>query len=787
MINTKTIKRKKTKKIINESSCNAENKRIVEFFSIKKLFIYIPLFFVLCSANIFGKISPCTYALFLVLIFLGENKFVCSLSFLCGYMLCGLELNELVFAVCLVVLADISMFVISKKYSEVPLYLMLIFSLLGGLLFLIFCDKNIENFYLSIVEVFANAIFVVSSTKFFRLLKKRKFNLKMNIDECVSASLVVAIVFCGLESLNIFVFDILKFVGICIILFGLYILPQNYQFVLPIVFGIGASLVGGNLNYIIIFESILIFDLIFKHYSKIFVATSTFMIDLTLELFFNMSHMPIYFSILPSLFACLIFLCVPNKFVVRIQEKFFATNDSEVTLKNILNQNKLSVANKLAYTAEVFYEMDKDFRKLVNGSIDIKTAKNIICSELIKSCCEGCSQKARCLKGFGGELKNVFEKLISAGFEKGKVTLVDLPSYLTNRCSKLNSIILNLNMLLGEYKKYNGVMTNLDESKVLIAEQLGGISQILSSLSQDARQVATIDYKMENEIKENLTYNNIIVSDVVCFEKDENTSIVSLVLRAVDFDNEKLTSVISKVCRKKMALDEYIPNNSSQSLYLSYKTAPLYSISFGLAQATKGGEEVCGDTHSLRRLSGDKFLFVLCDGMGHGKNANNASELSISLLENFYKAGYNNQTILTSLNSLLNLGRKDIFSALDVSVVDLKSGETDFIKQGASIGYIKNNNEISRIETSGLPVGILDRIEPKVSKTILSPEDTLFMFSDGVVDAFEDEDKLISFLKDMPSANAQECANSILNRAKKLQKNFPSDDMTVIVGKLFYA
>jgi len=786
MIATK-IATKKNNNIANKNSYKSQEKPNIEFFSLKKFLIYIALFYVLCSANIFGKINPCTYGLFLVLIFLGENKFVCSLSFLCGYIICGLNISEVVFAVSLVFLTNISALFLMKNNKEVPLYIMLIFSLFSGLLFLMFCDKNIEKFYLSIVEVFANAIFVVSSTKFFRLLKHRKFNLKMNIDECVSACFVVSIVFCGLQTLNCFAFDLVKFIGILSLLFAIYIMPENYLFGLPIIFGIGASLVAGNLNYIIVFESILLFDMIFKNYSKIFVVLSTFIVDLTLELFFNITILPIYYSILPSLFACTFFLCVPSKFITKLKEKLFVEQDNQIALKNILNQNKLSIANKLAYTAEVFYEMDKDFRKLINGTVDKKTAKNIICSELIKSCCQNCPQKARCLKGFSGELKNVFEKLISAGFEKGKVTLVDLPSYLTNRCSKLNSIILNLNMLLGEYKKYNNVMTNLDESKALIAEQLGGISQILNSLSQDARQVTSVDYKMENEIKENLTYNDIVVSDVICFEKDENTNVVSLLLRIIDFDNEKISNIISQVCKKKMILDEYIPNNFSQTVFVSYKTAPLYSVSFGVAQSTKAGEDVCGDTHSLKKLVNDKFLFVLCDGMGHGKKANEASELSISLLENFYKAGYDNQTILTSLNSLLNLGRRDIFSALDVSVIDLKSGETDFIKQGATIGYIKNHDEINKIETSGLPVGILDKIEPKVSKTILSVEDTLFMFSDGVVDAFQDENLLISFLKDLPTANAQECANSILNKAKKLQGNFPNDDMTVLVGKLFYA
>ena len=338
-----------------------------------------------------------------------------------------------------------------------------------------------------------------------------------------------------------------------------------------------------------------------------------------------------------------------------------------------------------------------------------------------------------------------------------------------------------------EYKSYTNVLNNLDASKLLIAEQLGGISHVLSCMAKDTNEVVSSNEELQKVIKQNLIYENIVPSEVVCFEKDYQTNVVAMIIRNIDFDDNKIQKILSKATSCKMALSQVLPVPNNQNLScLFYSTAPTYDISVGVAQCCKGGEEICGDTHSISKITDDKFMLALCDGMGHGKKANRASELSISLIENFYKAGFDNHTILTSVNSLLNMGKEEMFSALDICVVDLKSGEADFIKQGATIGFVKNAKEINKISSSSLPMGILEKVKPNITKTMLSTDDTIVMLSDGVVDCFGEENLLQDYILSLPHKTPQELANTILNRAKLKQKNYPNDDMTVIVAKLFF-
>ncbi len=258
-----------------------------------------------------------------------------------------------------------------------------------------------------------------------------------------------------------------------------------------------------------------------------------------------------------------------------------------------------------------------------------------------------------------------------------------------------------------------------------------------------------------------------------------------MMIRTIDFDNEKILKVLNTFCPNKMVLDEVVPSQDNNMTYISYKTAPIYDVAVGVAKMTKGGSENSGDTHSMVKLSSGKFMVALCDGMGSGDKANKKSETSINLIENFYRAGYDDETILSCVNNLLNLTSENVFSALDLSIIDLKNGEADFIKQGATVGFIKKGEEVSKIESNSLPLGILQNISPKVTKTVLSPDEMLIMMSDGIVDALGEEN-LEEYLKCVNFKSPQEMADNILNKAKVVQKNYPNDDMTVLVSKLFY-
>jgi stage II sporulation protein E len=754
------------------------------FLRLAKYAGYFALFFVLSRARVMGVLSPCFFGLFVSLVFLDNNVYYLSLAYLSSVLLNDPTTYSIIFSLSMCVCLSIVASVMKKRGKIFATWKNFLLCLGFGALYVALNTTSLTLIYISIINAFLNALFMLCCSNFFKIVKNRKFNLNLNADEIVCGMLILALVFCALVSFEIPFFDIVKFLGYAVILFSLAVIPGAFSVVVAIVMGLGTFLNAGQLQYITLFSIVSAFTYIFKNQNKIFAVISLLAIDLSLNLFMNLFGEFDPLSLVPTVTAGAIFLAIPTKVFQNIRNNLFLDNSNN-TLKNILNQNKLQTSKKLLYASEVFFEMDKSFRKLVKGSVSETDAKNLLCGELIRENCENCPQRLRCLKGFNSELKRIFESLINTGFEKGKITLVDLPQYLTTRCVKLNNILNSINTLLADYKNYTKVNLDLDSSKLLIAEQLKGVSNVLANLSCQTRETVTLDHRFEKQIKETLIYNDIVPNEVVCFEKDEQTSVVSMILRNIDFDNAKIEKILNSIFRHKMVQDEILPSENSGLTYVSYKTAPVYDVAVGLAKETKGGMQTSGDTHAMTKLPSGKILLAICDGMGSGKVASEKSETSINLIENFYRVGFDNETIIQSVNKLLNLTSSNVFSAMDISVIDLKNGEVDFIKQGATVGFIKRNEEVLRIESNTLPLGILDEVKPNLTKTVLTPDDIVVMMSDGVVDAFG-EDDLVEYLRRLPSSSPQNLADTVLNRAKERQQNFAQDDMTVLCGKLFY-
>jgi stage II sporulation protein E len=217
---------------------------------------------------------------------------------------------------------------------------------------------------------------------------------------------------------------------------------------------------------------------------------------------------------------------------------------------------------------------------------------------------------------------------------------------------------------------------------------------------------------------------------------------------------------------------------------LSLESCPLFDMVFGVAKAAKDNREESGDNYSLLKFGFNKFMMAICDGMGNGKNAQDISEKATSLIENFYRAEFDSEIILSSVNKLLNLHGGEYFSTIDICSVDLSSGVVDFVKLGATASFIKHSDTITKIDGGALPVGVLEDANPKITKTSLDFGDIVVLTSDGVVDCMGEE-TLEQFILDCDSAAPQELADKILGKAKSSCGGVPNDDMTVVVGKIF--
>ena len=151
--------------------------------------------------------------------------------------------------------------------------------------------------------------------------------------------------------------------------------------------------------------------------------------------------------------------------------------------------------------------------------------------------------------------------------------------------------------------------------------------------------------------------------------------------------------------------------------------------------------------------------------MGKGKKAYEESYITIDILEKMMDAKIDDEIVINTINNMLLLKSSDeeMFSTLDLGIIDLKKGTLETIKMGACSTYIKRNDkDIDLISSSSLPDGILDAGK-----------------NNNLGDNW-----LIYFLQKIKTTNPKEIANLILDRALEIQDGVVEDDMTVLVTKV---
>lgn len=633
------------------------------------------------------------------------------------------------------------------------------------------------------VSIVLGCLFMFACMNVFEAFIIRGFSNKLTSLEIVSLFSIISCLSGGLVVLNIGAFSFLKLFVCFVVLVFAFCSTTTLTLLVAAISALGSVIATNNAVFFAPFMIWALAALLFKKRFRIFMVVAVVMVELVIGFYFKLYYHFGIFEVLPVLVSCLIFMCLPKNWCKEISVVFNLSKD-RLAMKNVVNRNREILHNRLGNLSEIFNDMNIIYRNLLKRGMTLEEVKTLLQQEIKEKICSFCPDRNHCHRTFSDSTKKVFDELITIAYQKGKATLLDIPSFLTSRCKQTTSILGSVNTLTAQYKKYMSMVKDVDTSKVIIADQLLGVSKIMGGLSKEIESNISFDTSRENKILDELTYFNIICIDAVVFEKDIWTMEVSLVVRTEDAQKPRIVDVASKVCGKKMSIYETFPSSRPNFTVVNLKTAPKYDCLFGVCQRTKNGSKISGDTYSIVKLGGDKILFAISDGMGSGEGAAKTSELSISLVENFYKAGFDNDLILSTVNKLLSLHKEEIFSALDICIFDQKGGLVDFVKMASANSFILSEDECQMIETGALPMGIVEDAEPLIKKSVVKEKDFVVLMSDGVSDSFADVEELKDCLKSIKTKNPQEFADELVERALACNNGYAVDDMSVIAIKV---
>ncbi|MBO7508332.1 MAG: SpoIIE family protein phosphatase, partial [Clostridia bacterium] len=641
-------------------------------------------------------------------------------------------LLETLFCVCVILICYFA----HKKYHKIiPLYLLGIYAVFSQAVYLYYHLISINQIVPSLMYLVFGELFLYASINIFKTLLVKGVGLKLTIDECVCIFVFFGALGAGLSVASPLGFPILNIVAVFFILLATFIYSStSVPIVLALSFGLGYALQTGGLSMLAIFGVISICSVMFKSTNKYFSVMAIIIADVVLGLYFNAYGAYNYKILTTTILGEVLFLCISNQTLL-FMKTLLGEKSSTIALRGMVNRSRDNLCKKMYNLSEVFDEMDRSFKSTIRGLLPAAEAKQMLKEELLSKVCYDCPEKHRCHRILSKETNEILDAIISAGLDRGKVTLLDIPPFLSGRCSKTNIILNNINQLINSYKQYTYCVSSVDTSKALIAEEFQGVSKLLKKLADQTKELVTFDEELESKLVEELNYVNIMTNEAYIYQKDGKILSCTLTLKNKDISNPNLYSTLSKNFGTKMALASSEPSGIPGFTIANFAESPRYECIFGSSGANKFGNTVSGDSYSFLRLPGNKILLSVCDGMGSGEDAQKLSDTTISLIENFYKVDFDDETILSSVNKLLSMQMTESYSALDICMLNLSNALADFIKVGAPAGFVKHKESVEVLSGSGaLPIGILQDIKPSIDKKALEQNDIIILCSDGVVD-----------------------------------------------------
>lgn len=739
-------------------------------------------------------------SLFVLLFILRKSGFPISLSFglYVGFLYClNPYFSTLVF--CLSALPfDWSTILVALTQGAVMLLVAIIYSaaarkiskmllvcyvLLAQVFYVLYGMSGSDVLFERLINVGISVVFSFVSVYVVRAIFVRGLKYRLGVDEKICLAVMVVALTTVLTQIYVFDLQVIRFLVPFVMLMGLFVYGNTTAFSVAAVFGLGSAIATASLTDIAVFCLWALAAVSFSSLSRWLSTCGVLLAEIITMYFFEAYGSFDALTLVPCIAGCVAFCAVPTKFLAKLTDILGGTKE-QYSARHIINRLRANLAKKFFELSDIFYQMELTFKSMVKGVLSPENAVIAISREVSDNVCRDCNLRAVCWRTNVVQTEQDFSEIAAAAMDRGKATLLDLPSAMASKCNRLNSILSAINSEVAAYKQYYMTSTSSDNSKLLIGEQLSGVSQILMQLSQQCKGVLAFDREKEKLMMEELTFCNVLTKEVVIWE-EQGQLFVTLTVSADDANKEILLQIVSRISNCNMMIDavERIPDNATW-LILHLKQKPAYNITFGLASAVKSGSEISGDTHSFIKINKDKFLLALCDGMGSGVGAEKTSNVAISLVENFYKAGFDNDIILSSVNKLLATANEENFTAVDICVVNLNRGLTDFIKLGSPTSLVRCNGEVQFISGGNLPLGVLEEMKPTSTKKAMQAGDMILLYTDGFYDIFEDKNEIAQMLEHTVLTNPQVIAEQFLEKAKAKCDNAPKDDMTVIVARV---
>lgn len=620
------------------------------------------------------------------------------------------------------------------------------------------------------------------------------FNRVFSSEEVICGAIMLALAVSGLDSMSIFGISIKNVIGITIVMFFAYNKGPSIGAVVGITIGVITSMSQISLPFVIsIYGFSGLLSGLFKEVGKFgsclgFLLGNiimSFYIDGSMETMLKNKEIAV--SIVAFILVTKLIKGLGSKVVIGISDR------SQIE-EAYSNRVKDMTYKRLTEISQVFEELGQTFRRVSDRKkiVEQKDISKLI-DDVANEVCSKCSLCRFCWESdFYSTYQSMFE-ILGTIETRGGILPSMMPEIFQKRCTKTDEIAQKINYIFDIYRLDYKWENKILESRQLVSQQLEGMSKVIKDLASEIYNDIRFKRDVEKEIYAGLKRNKINVDKVVVTEDKEDGFEIYLEIKTRSGDDiiDKTTKIVSEIVGIELTSNKYCSSTKCEDKRIKFKLikANRYGAITKVSRVDKGFNNVSGDNYTFGERNNNYFA-VISDGMGVGHKAKQESDITISLLEKFLEAGFDKELALKTINSVLVLKSADeMLATIDMSIADLYTGKTQFIKIGSAPTFIKRKNKVQIINSHSLPVGILRDVDIQVYEEDVEDGDFIIMISDGILDANYDEDNkekwLANVIHDIESVNPQTIADKIMEAALEACGGTANDDMTVLVTKIW--
>jgi phosphoserine phosphatase RsbU/P len=309
----------------------------------------------------------------------------------------------------------------------------------------------------------------------------------------------------------------------------------------------------------------------------------------------------------------------------------------------------------------------------------------------------------------------------------------------------------------------------------------------LNILSSYAQELPTHDFTVDEENKDLSTIGTLSEK-----YKDEVGHLAKSFMFMESELKRNIKHLVATTATKERIEGELNVAREIQ-LGLVPKTFPAFSEhqGFSLFATLQPAREIGGDLYDYFFIGDDLLCFALGDVSDKGVPAALFMAVTMTLIKNYFRTESSPAKIMSMINDALSVENpRTMFVTLILGALNLKTGEVRYANGGhnPSILLSATRGVSYKKELSGPVVGAIGSITFKELSLMLSPGDSLFLYTDGVNEAMNSEDipfsdkRLLSEINNLYDKPVDEVIAVILKKIKQHVGSAPqSDDIAMMM------